>query len=203
MPPVIEYMEQYSDEWFAARNGTPSASNFDKIVTSTGSPSTQAKKYMYGLVGELLVGTKVETYQNANMLRGLELEGEAIKLYEMVYGVKTQKVGICYKNEQRNVSCSPDALVGEDGLLEVKCPTLPVAIEYLLSRKVPTAYVQQTQGQLWVTGREWVDFMSYFPGLEPMIVRSYRNEKFIEGLEKELLVFLRELNRVYAELKGA
>jgi hypothetical protein len=198
---LIEYMDQYSPEWFAARIGRPSASKFNQIVTSTGKASTQAKKYMYSLVGELLLGEKVETYQNANMLRGLELEGEAIQLYEMMYGVEVQAVGICYKNEQKTISCSPDGLVGDDGLLEVKCPTLPVHVEYLINNKVPTAYIQQTQGQLFVTGRKWVDFLSYYPGLTPLIARSYRDEAFMPKLSKALLAFDRELKSVYAKLK--
>jgi len=194
-------VEQLSPAWFAARCGIPTASNFDKIVTTKGESSTQYKKYLYQLAGELVAGSKEETYQNAAMTRGIELEGEARELYELVTDNAVDEVGICYANEDKKFSCSPDGLVGEDGTLEIKCPLMATHVEYLLKGKLPTKYLQQVQGQLFVTNKKWCDFVSYYPGLRPLIVRVSRDEVFISKLETALTNFCTELLTVTIEIK--
>ena len=194
-------VEQLSDEWFEARCGIPTASCFDKIVTSRGAMSTQAKSYLYQLAGESLIGIKTETYQNAAMQRGIELEGEAINLYELMNDVEVERVGICFSDETRRFSCSPDGLVGEDGGLEIKCPLIHTHIEYLLGGKLPTKYIQQIQGALLITDRKWWDFMSYYPGLKPLVVRVERDETFIEKLSTALIEFTLELEETIAKLR--
>jgi putative phage-type endonuclease len=198
---VIVDCIQGSEEWFAERVGRPSASRFSEIITTTGQPSKQAEKYLHELAGERVVGFKAETYINANMARGIEMEAEARQLYELMSGVEVEQVGICYQDEERKYGASPDGLVGESGLLEIKCPTLHVSVKYLLAGSLPTDYFQQVQGQLFVTGREWVDFMSYYPGLKPMVVRVQRDEKFIAALKNELDAFCDRLDEVEAKLR--
>jgi predicted phage-related endonuclease len=191
---------QRSPEWYAARLGVPSASNFDKIVTSKGECSKQWRKYLYQLAGEKACGIAEESYQSAAMTRGAEMEAEAKMFYELSTSQTVQEVGFCLSDCGR-YGASPDGLVGEDGLIEIKCPTLSVHVEYLLGKKIPTDYVQQTQGQLLVTGREWIDFISYYPGVRPLIVRVRRDEDFIKSLESALVNFCESLKIVYEQIK--
>lgn len=192
---IIFDCEQCSEEWFAARVGVPSASCFDKIITTTGKPSAQRDKYLYQLAGERLVGCKEETYQSAAMLRGIELEPEAREAYEFITGTKVETVGIIYKDERKRFSCSPDGLLPQRGL-EIKCPSLSVHTEYLHKGKLPTTYFQQVQGSLYVTGLEVWDFMSYYPGMDPLIVTVEPNIEWHRALEKELGKFCNDLDKV-------
>lgn len=194
-------IQQGTQEWQDARCGIPTASNFDKIVTSTGAPSKQREKYLYTLAAERVVGKSLESYQSEAMARGVEMESEARALYEILKEVTVDTVGICFKDDSKLVGASPDGLVGDSGLIEIKCPQSHTHVEYLLNKKLPTEYIQQVQGQLYVTGREWTDFVSYFPGLNPLIVRVTRDEKFIEALDREIQVFLRDLNDVTERIR--
>lgn len=191
----ILQLEQRSQEWYQAKLGIPSASNFDKIVTIDGKPSKQRTKYMYQLAGERASGQSEESYQSAAMLRGIEIEAEARNFYELTSGFDVVQVGFCLSDCGR-YGASPDGLVGEDGIVEIKCPTLAVHVEYLLNGKLPSDYFQQTQGQLYVTGRKWSDFISYYPRIKPLVVRIERNEEFIKSLDCELNLFCQELEEV-------
>ena len=192
---------QGTPEWFAARCGIPSASNFDKIVTSAGAPSKQAEKYMYQLAAERVTGRTEESYNNAAMERGKEMETEARSLYELIKDAKVEQVGVCYPNEKKLIACSPDGLVGTDGLIEIKCPMAYASVEYILNGKLPTDYVQQVQGQMLVTGRKWVDFVSYYPGLKPMVVRVDRDERFLLALDGTLKEFCVGLEQIVERIK--
>lgn len=198
---VVANCVQGSPEWFAARCGIPTASNFDKIVTTKGEPSKQAQKYLYQLAGERITGRTEEGFKNAAMERGQEVEAEARNLYEMVNDLKIEQVGVCYPDEKKLCAASPDGLVGRDGLIELKCPLVHTHVGYLLDNCLPTEYFTQTQGQLYVTGRKWVDFMSYFPGLKPLIIRVTRNEEFIAKLDAELKAFNAELVKVTEKIR--
>lgn len=189
-------LQQQTPEWFAARCGVPSASNFDKIVTTKGEPSKQAQKYLWQLAGERVTGKQEESFTSGHMQRGIELEAEARQFYELVSDVVVQTVGICYPNENKKYSCSPDGLVGEDGGLEIKCPSMAVHVGYLIEGVLPTEYFQQVQGNLLVTGRKWWDFVSYYPGLKPLMLRVYRDEEFIKKLDLALENFCEELDAV-------
>lgn len=189
---------QNSPEWFAAKCGIPSASNFDKLLTANGTVSKQRTKYLYRLAGETITGMQEESYQNVAMLRGKELEAEGRQLYQLISGQEVKEVGFCLAE---GYGASPDGFVGENGLLEIKCPIMATHIGYLLENKLPIDYLQQIQGQLLVTNREWVDFMSYYPGIKPLIVRIKRDEIFLEILTKELKVFCKELKVIVKKIK--
>lgn len=197
---IIDDIEQLSEAWFHLRTGNPGASSFDKIVTSKGAPSTQRIKYLYQLAGELLLGYKIETYTNPAMQRGTELEGEARELFELVNGISVKQVGLCFPDEQRKYHASPDGLLGDTGL-EIKCPLIHTHIAYLLGGKLPTAYVQQVQGSMLVTGFTSYYFMSYYPGIKPFIIQVPRDEKFIGKLKAELDKFCIELAITVRKLK--
>ena len=194
----IIHCEQGGSDWFAARCGIPSSSNFDKIVTMKGEPSKQRTKYMYQLAGETITGVKEETYQNAAMQRGSELEEDARELYQMISGDLVDQVGFCIDDKY---GASPDGMIDPNGLLEIKCPSLAVHVEYLLGKKLPSTYFQQVQGQLLVTGREYCMFMSYYPGITPLIIRVDRNEIFLTKLKENLYLFCTELEQTITKLR--
>src|SRR6056297_919360 len=106
--------EQCTREWDAARIGSPGASSFDKIVTSTGKPSAQRKKYMYQLAGEIMTETKTETYQNGHMQRGIELEPDARELFEFIQEKPVQQCAMIYPDDKKRYHISPDGIIPAD-----------------------------------------------------------------------------------------
>jgi len=188
---IILDIEQYSDTWFAERAGRPTASSFDKVVTTKGEPSKSATNYLYQLAGECITGVKTETYQNAVMQRGIEMEAEAKDLFRFAYG-EVREVGLIYPDEGKRYSCSPDGLL-EDAGLEIKCPLIHTHVGYLLANKLPTEYIQQVQGSMLITGFKKHHFMSYYPGLPPLMLEIPRDEIFISKLNAELDKFCLEL----------
>ena len=194
---IIHPAPQGSVEWFSARAGIPTASNFDKIITATGKPSSQAEGYMFKLIAERMLGVMDEE-TSSFMQRGSAMEKEAVAWYEFERGVKAVEIGFITTDSGR-IGCSPDRLVGDDGLLEVKCPAAHTQIAYLLV-DVSKTYTHQIQGQLLVTGRKWVDWLSYCPGLPQSLIRIERDEEFINLLSVELDCFCQRLNEQYAKL---
>lgn len=184
---IIE-CEQNSEEWKAAKAGVPSASEFDKIFTSTGKASTQADAYMNRLIGEMMTGKIHEGFKSADMARGNELEAEAALAYELQYEVKLQKTGF-HVDDAGRWGCSPDRLCGDDGLVEIKCCIPSTHVEYLLNGKIDRGYWPQIQGQLFVTGRRWCDWFVYHPELPEIRFRVERDESYILGLQMALLTF--------------
>ncbi len=184
--------EQRSPEWFQAKLAVPSASRFSEIVTTKGIPSEQRKAYMYQLACEAVSGIREDRYKSAAMEMGILRENEARKIYAMEREVEVEQVGFCLADSE-HYGCSPDALVGSEGSIEIKCPTGKTAVEYLMQNKLPSAYFQQVQGQLLVTRRSWDDFVSYYPGLPLFIIRVTPDLDFQKRLEKELEIFHEEL----------
>lgn len=191
--------DQGTDEWFEARRGIPSSSNFDKIITTKGEPSKQAEKYMFRLAGEVVSKTTEETYKNSAMERGSELEAEARQLYQIINDVEVIQAGFCLSADGK-CGCSPDGLIGEDGGLEIKCPNMATHVGYLIDNKLPTDYFQQVQGSLKVTGRKWWDFMSYYPSIKPLIIRVYPDQKFISSLNIEIDMFHDKLQTIIKQI---
>lgn len=193
-------IEQGSNEWFQARLGIPTASVFDKIVTTTGAPSKSAEKLMYKLAGERIIGYAEEGYINEAMQRGIDLEEEARMLFQITTDMEVEKVGICFHDESRKFACSPDGKVGDNEGLEIKCPSLAVHVEYLLNNKLPATYFQQVQGSLFVTGWERYHFFSYYPGMRPFHIVVERDEIWIAKFSKAIKEFCDELEEVYNKL---
>lgn len=195
---IVYNIEQGSPEWFTLRCGKPTASNFDKIIQIDGKPSKQRTKYLYKLAGEQITRISEETYQNVAMLRGKDLEDEARTLYGLILGVDVTQIGFCQKD---GYGSSPDGVISDDGILEIKCPILPTHVGYLIENKLPSEYYQQVQGNLLVTGRDWCDFMSYYPGMKPFIKRVTPDAKFQKMLHDELVKFCQELQDIVNKLK--
>jgi len=196
---IIDDIEQGSPEWFALKAGVPGASSFNKIVTTKGEPSKQSTDYAYQLAGERLIGKQEESYSSFAMTQGLEREAEARQLYELMTGETVKQVGFVFKSERKDVGCSPDGLMEKKGC-EIKCPMLKTQVKYLLDGTLPTDYFTQVQGSMWVCGfNEW-EFFTYYPGMPPLLITVKRDEQFIAKLEKAMIDFIHELNKIYTEL---
>lgn len=199
---IILDCEQSSEEWFMARAGIPTASCFDKIITpKTAKPSSQAKNYMYQLAGERITGYKTESYQNFAMQRGIENEAEARELFALSIDAEVQQVGLVYPDEKKLCSCSPDGLMDDIGL-EIKCPLIHTHVSYLLADSLPADYICQLQGSMLITGFQAWWFVSYYPGLKPLMIRVPRDDDFCAALESELDSFCKQLDDVTAKLRA-
>jgi len=195
---------QGEEDWHLYRTGIPTASCFKKIVTPTGKLSSTSKKYMAELIVERLLGVQ-DFYQNDWMIRGNELEPEAIASYEAKSGFKTSKVGIILTDDMK-VGISPDAVVYNDkGLIvnavEIKCPAPTTYVEWKLEGVVPTDHYAQVQGQMWAMGLEAMDFCFYHPLIGTEIIVAKRDEKFIEKLEEAIMEFVKKLDEEYEKIK--
>ena len=197
---IIHDVLQGSTDWLALRAGIPTASAFDRIVTPKGKPSTQAEKYMHQLLAERMMGHPVLQVATYWMGRGQQLEGEAVSYYEGVRDLDTTIIGFI-TNDERTIGASPDRFVGEDGLLEVKCPAEHTHVAYLLTRSVDAEYYPQVQGQLWVTGRKWLDVLSYHPEMPIALVRVERDDGYIKTLSAGVSDFSVALEAKAVELR--
>ena len=192
---------QGSPEWLQARLGIPTASCFEKIVTATGKPSTQADTYLYQLLAEWLTGKPHESFTNEWMDRGTALEPEARAYFEMTEDCEVQQVGFCTTDDGL-MGCSPDMLIGTDGGGEIKCPSGGVHVQYLMENAIPSKYIPQVQGSMYVTGRKWWKWLSYHPDMPPVIVRVERDaawHKSFDGIMRGFLAKMAGLRRELIE----
>jgi putative phage-type endonuclease len=183
-------VEQNTEEWARLRLGIPTASEFSRIVTGAGKASAQADKYRLTLLSEWMIDGPVEQWAgNQWTERGKLLEPEAVAWYEFESGNEVRPGGFVTRDDGL-VGASPDGLVGDDGLLELKCPSAWVHLQTLLSDEVPSEHRQQTQGELYVSERRWVDFVSYYPGMPKFRRRVTRDETFLRAFQQVLGTFL-------------
>lgn len=190
---------QRTDTWFEQRLGKVTASNFSKVLAK-GAGKTRLS-YMKQLAGEIITGEPAPSFTNKAIQEGIRREPESIHTYEFLSGNAVDEVGFITLPANGRVGCSPDGIIGSNGLIEVKNPNVETHIDYLLADKIPNNYYCQVQGQIWVTGREWCDFVSYYPGMRMLVKRFKPNEKFIEELASEVEIFLFELDILVAKLK--
>lgn len=178
-PTTAYMMAQYSGEWWRLRCGIPTASAADRILTPTGKLSAQAKKYVAELIADrccLSPNFFSDRPQTRDMANGTNMEPEARRWYAMERpNSRIQQVGFCVSEDGR-FGCSPDMLVDDVGVGELKCPRLSTQVEYLEDGTLPADYKPQCHMHLIVTGREWCDFISYAPGLPGFIVRVIPDE---------------------------
>ena len=161
-------IEQGTDEWLKERIGVVTASRFKDIVTpAKGDLSKSSITYMYELIAEKL-GAETDFYTNEHMERGTELEPQARAVYELIHDTKVEEVGML-KTDCGSIGISPDGLIGENGGIEIKCPKASTHVKYMLDGVLPLTYKPQVMGSLWISGREWWDFMSFHPQLDPFI----------------------------------
>jgi hypothetical protein len=192
-------VKQGTEEWHQARLGIPTASQFHRIITPKGAPSSQAIGYVHELIAEKLLGRPVDIGATPAMERGTFLEPEAVAYYEMLAGVDTQPGGFCLSDDRR-VGCSPDRLIGDDAGIEIKCPSPATHVGYLLGHEADK-YRCQVQGCMFVTGRDRWIWLSYCPGLPPAIVEHRRDAAFHEQLAIQLSRFLHQLDECGSRLE--
>lgn len=197
---------QGSPEWHAERLGKVTASRMADVCARTKSGwGASRKNYMAELVAERLTGTRADGFTNAAMQWGTDQEPEARIAYEFYRDAAVAEVGFVPHPSIADTGASPDGLVGDDGLVEFKCPNTATHIETLLGGTVPEKYVLQMHWQMACTGRQWCDFASYDPRLpESMrlfVQRVPRDEATIATLEKDVVEFLTELRETVAKLR--
>lgn len=191
--------EQGSPEWIACRLGIPTASKFGTILAKgrDGGASKTRKEYLFKLLGERVTGEQMYSYQNDHMERGKDMEDEARNFYAFMKDAEPQRVGFI---RNFDAGCSPDSLVGNDGMLEIKTKLAHIQCELLVTGVFPSEHVPQLQGQLWIAEREWVDFVSYWPKTRPFIKRVYRDEPYIKTMAEAVRLFNNELTTMQGVL---
>ena len=188
-------IEQGTDAWFQQRLGKVTASKIADIVAKTKSGySTSRANYMAQLVVERLTGVKTESFTNAAMEWGTQTEPLARAAYELKQGIMVDEVAMIDHPTIPMSGASPDGLVGEDGMIEIKCPNTATHIDTVLADKTDKRYIYQQQWQMACTGRKWNDFVSFDPrmpdNLQLFIKRVERDDELIKELEAEVVKFL-------------
>lgn len=200
---IFDTFEQGSAEWYAARMGIPTASEFVTVMREKGKAADGSSKtrtlYMRKLAGEIITGQPMESYSNGHMERGKIVEPEALEHYEFTREVKLRQVAFVRNGDK---GCSPDALVGEDGGLEFKGASAHVQIERLEKGVLPPEHRVQVHGSIFVCGRAWWDFGSYCPGLPVFVVRVHRDEAVIRELAEAIDQFNEELATLVKRIRA-
>tara|TARA_R110000787_G_scaffold284191_1_gene397659 strand:- start:1439 stop:2065 length:627 start_codon:yes stop_codon:yes gene_type:complete len=196
---IIETCEQGSIEWLSLRLGKITASRVKDVLTKGRgtSPSKTAESYMMELIAEILTGNSKPFFENDAMRWGTETEPQARAMYAVNNDfVDVKEVAFVEHNEQ--VGISPDGLIGDDGLFEAKCPNTTTQLKRALSDSYSSDYKAQIQMQLWVTEREWCDFVSFDPrlncGASYLQERVYRDEEYISDMKIKVYAFVDEMN---------
>lgn len=183
-------VEQGTDEWFALRAGVPTASEFSKLVTGTGKASTQVDAYAHQLAAERFAGEPLDRWEgNQWTERGHEMEDRARAWYENTFPDRSITcVGFITDGL---AGCSPDSLVDDDGLLEIKClkasSHVGVIMYYERMKKLKPDYVPQTQGQIMIAARAWCDILFWHPDLPPLLLRQRPDDSFHSMLAAQLV----------------
>lgn len=200
---------QRTQEWYAQRAGKLTASSFADVmnVLKSGEPGANRRALVTRLAVERLTGERVDTFNNEAMRRGTELEPEARAAFEAETGELVEETGFVPHPEFDFVGCSPDGLMGDDGLVELKCPAnMAKHLDALRSNEHAAEYRWQLQGQLWVTGRQWVKAVSYdprFPShLRLAICHIERDEQAIKQLASECERANAEIETILADLRA-
>lgn len=196
---------QGTPEWFAARLGRVTASRVADVVAKTKSgPAASRANYAAQLIAERLTGTAPEGFTNAAMQWGTAMEPDARAAYEFRYDKEVVEVGFVGHPTIAMSGASPDGLIGDDGLVEIKCPNTATHIDTLLGQAVPGKYIIQVQWQMACTGRAWCDFVSFDPrmpeSMSLFVQRVKRDDTHIAALEADVRVFLAEVDQRVADL---
>lgn len=191
-------MQQHSDGWFQARLGKATASNYRKIMaTIKNGEAADRRNYRAQLIVERLTGKVIDSYTNGAMQWGTDTEPFARIAYIATLGIDVEEIGFVAHGTLQ-AGCSPDGLIGADGLVEIKCPNSATHIDTLKLQAMPSEHKAQVQGQLWITNRQWADFVSYDPRmpekLQLVIARVERDDAYIEILAAEVAKFLAEVD---------
>lgn len=200
-------MEQGSDEWFAARCGKVTASKIADVMSKSATPfheSAMRKNYRAMILTERLTGTPYQTFKSAAMRWGTDTEPQARAAYEFYTGHDVTEVGFVDHPNIENTGASPDGLVADDGMIEIKCPNSATHLETLLGGKFPSKYYDQMQWQMECAGRKWCDFVSFDPRLpevyQMFVQRVERDEDRLISITMGVTALLNQVDSEIAEL---
>ncbi len=198
---IIHTCEQGSEEWFRVRAGMPTASEFSTVMATGrgGGDSKTRRTYLHKLAGEIITGEPSEQFGNHHTDRGKAMEPEARELYAFKTEAEPEQVGFIVNGRK---GCSPDSLIGDRGMLEIKTKLPHLLIEAILRGDFPPEHKGQCQGALWVAEREWIDIAIYWPKLPLVIHRAYRDEAYITTLARAVAEFNEELDEVVARVRA-
>lgn len=193
--------DQNSEDWYRARMGIPTASEFATVMAKGkgGGESKTRQTYLYKLAGEIITGEPMDSYSNAHMERGKLMEDEARNHYEFMTGDSCERVGFIRSGRK---GASPDSLVGSTGLVEIKTKLPHLLIEAMFRGEFPPEHKAQCQGQLWVAEREWLDIAIYWPGMPLFVTTATRDEAYIRELSDSVDAFNEELDRVVERVRA-
>lgn len=193
--------EQGSPEWFSARAGIPTASEFHTVMAKGkgGGESLTRKTYLLKLAGEIITGEPMESFTNAHMERGKAMEDEARDLYSFMTDSDPLRVGFVTNGK---AGASPDSLIGERGGLEIKTKLPHLLIDLLLKGEMPPEHKAQVQGCMWIAEREWWDFAAYWPKLPLFTKRIIRDDTYIRSIADAVDQFNDELDATVARLRA-
>lgn len=192
---------QHSGEWFKLRSGIPTASEFSSILASGkgGAASIMRRTYLLKLAGERLTGDLMENFVNAHMERGKIMEDEARDFYSFIADIEPRRVGFIANGA---AGCSPDSLLGDAGMLEIKTALPHILIDTVLKDEFPPAHKAQCQGALWVAEREWIDIAVYWPKLPLFVKRAHRDEAYIKRLSDAVDEFNADLDAIVKQISA-
>lgn len=201
---------QGTSEWFSCRCGCLTSSRIADAIAKPKRKTTdelQCRKDMkLDLAIERITNKPAEHFVSEWMKQGADREPLARAAYEITRDVEVQTVGFALHDSINWCGASPDGIIGDDGMIEIKCPKANTHAEYLMAECVPVEYIPQMAWQLFVTGRQWNDFVSFHPDFpEPLnlfVCRMLRDEALIAVLEQQGIEFLREVESLTARLKG-
>ena len=192
---ILTDLVQGSESWLKARSGIITCSCLNDVMAK-GEGKTR-RTYMLKLIGEVLTGEPSEGFSNKHTERGHEHEPWAADAYELRELVQIDRVGLILNH---GIGYSPDGLVELDGLVEIKSKMPHILLEAIFSDKMPSEHVKQCQGGLWVSERDWVDFVAFWPKMPLFVKRVYRDEKLIETMRQEVARFYDEMNELINKL---
>jgi putative phage-type endonuclease len=189
---IVHNIEQHSEAWHEVRCGRVTGTRFKNLVSKETTDSY--KDLVTNITCEIITGKQEEGYSNAMMEYGLEMEPIARAKYEEFFEVKVTEIGFLTPDEDHNyhewIGISPDGVLPDGGLLEIKCPLARTHFEYIEKNVLPSEYRYQIQGQLFVSGASYCDFMSFVPGMKPFIIRVLPDVDLFLEFEKRLDVLI-------------
>lgn len=207
---VALYIEQRSPEWIKARCGCVTGSRVcDVMAKLKRKEGESAARYGYKmeLAAETLTGRAMDHYCSPDMERGTELEPMARSEYEIQRGILCDQVGFVLHDGIDRFGSSPDGLIGDDGLIEIKAPRIMTHLEYIMQGVPPEEYLWQMMAAMSCTGRQWCDFVSYCPDLpedlQLFVKRVPRDDKLISAMELEVVQFLKEVDELVSKIKSS
>lgn len=194
---IIINCEQRSECWHEHRTGRITSTRFKNLVSKETTDSY--KDLVTNIACEIITHKMEETYSNADMERGIELEPIARKEYETLFDTDVKTVGFLIPDEDHKyhdwIGISPDGILSDNGLLEIKCPKMRTHFEYIERNELPSEYRYQVQGQLFVSGLSYCDFMSFVPEMKPFVIRVYPDVNLFHDFEGRLDVLIEQVKK--------